>query len=144
MRDYLRRQNKEAITGVPEVVSAVTLEEPSRYKGRFKLNTWTHKSQKKSLDARKAKSRDVEEEDEMTSQELELGRQGWQSSSALHLPNPVFSVSGRLDPFNSLAIQLGPPSEDVFNHCQLPTVSLRTRPLSPNNQQNPLPLLLFD
>jgi hypothetical protein len=129
MRDYLRKQNKQAITGVSEVASAVTLAEPSRYKGRFKLNTWTHKAKKKSLDARKARPRDVERE--VASQELilhggsprsssELEGQGWQPINARRLPNPVFSVNGRIDPFDSLAVQLGPHSDNLLVHCQSP------------------------
>jgi hypothetical protein len=126
MRDYLRKQNKEAITGVSEVVSPVALEEPSRYKGRFKLNTWTHKAQKKWTNARNKKSQDVEEG--IADQELNSlsrsspssegrGDAGWRATSPLQLPNPVFS---RLDPFDSLAIQLKPQSENLLIHCQLP------------------------
>ena len=128
MRDFLRKQNKEAITGVPEVVSPVTLEEPSRYKGRFKLNTWTHRAQKKSTDARNAKSQDIEEE--IADQEIiafsrspnkpsQLGDAGRRSTSSRQLPNPVFS---RLDPFDSLAIQLKPESENLLIHCWLPQI----------------------
>ncbi|KAE9375227.1 hypothetical protein N431DRAFT_555700 [Stipitochalara longipes BDJ] len=124
MRDYLRKQNKEAITGVREVVSAVTLEEPSQYKGRFKLNTWTHKAKKKSSSARKSKSRGVELlELEVASQALvtqgangELKDQSWQDINAGRLPNSAFSVNHRLDPFDSLAVQLGPHSEKLLTH----------------------------
>lgn len=129
MRDYLRKQNKEAITGVSEVVSAVTLEEPARYKGRFKLNTWTHKAKKKATNASNAKSRNVGDRAESqavvvlggeTTGSAGLGSQGWKPISANHLPNSVFSVSSRLDPFDSLAVQLGPHSENLLVHCQLP------------------------
>lgn len=127
MRDYLRKQTKEAITGVPEVVSAVSLEEPAQYKGRFKLNTWTHKAKTKALNAQKSRSRDLEEG--MTAQSLVArGRNGgaenqeWQAINPGRLPNSVFSVNGRLDPFESLAIQLGPHSENLLVHCQLPHV----------------------
>lgn len=128
MRDYLRKQNKEAITGIPEVASAVSLEEPSRYKGRFKLNTWTHKAKRKSVEGRKGRSRDVGEQIKSQAMvvrggdvaaSLALETQGWNPISPRHLPNSVFSVSGRLDPFDSLAIQLGPQSENILNHCQL-------------------------
>ena len=126
MRDYLRKQNKEATTGVPEVVSPVALEEPSRYKGRFKLNTWTHKAQKRSTTARNTKSQHVEKgiaDQALTSlsrsspSSEEPGHAGWRGTSPLQLPNPVFS---RLDPFDSLAIQLKPQSENLLIHCQLP------------------------
>jgi hypothetical protein len=137
MRDYLRKQNKEAITGVPEVVLPVALEEPSRYKGRFKLNTWTHKAQKKSKNARSSKSQNVEEE--IADQELisfsrsapsleELGDAGLRATSPLQFPNPVFSG---LDPFNSLAIQLEPHSENLLVHCQLPHSIITHTPPSP-------------
>lgn len=129
MRDYLRKQNKEAITGVPEVVSNVTLEEPSRYKGRFKLNTWSHKAKTKATNKRKARSRDVEGQaasqamvlqgGDLTSSEG-LEDQGRRPINSVRLPNPVFSGNGRLDPFNSLAIQLGPHSENLLVHCQFP------------------------
>lgn len=125
MRDYLRKQNKEAITGIPEVLTAVTLEEPSQYKGRFKLNTWTHKAKKKSSNARKQKSRDVEFE--VASEALvtqgakgETENHAWQAIDAGLLPNSAFSANGRLDPFNTLAIQLGPHSEKILTHCQFP------------------------
>jgi hypothetical protein len=132
MRDYLRKQNKEAITGVPEVVSNVTLEEPSRYKGRFKLNTWSHKAKTKATNERKARSRDVERQaasqamvlqgGDLTSSEG-LEDQGRQPINSVRLPNPVFSGNGRLDPFNSLVIQLGPHSENLLVYCQFPAVS---------------------
>jgi len=128
MRDYLRKQNKEAITGIPEVLSAVALEEPSQYKGRFKLNTWTHKAKRKSPNARKQKSRDVEIEvaSEALVTQGAKGRmkdESWQAINAGRLPNSVFSVNGRLDPFNTLAVQLGPHSEKILTHCQSPELT---------------------
>ena len=131
MRDYLRKQTKEAITGVAEVVSAVILEEPSQYKGRFKLNTWTHKTKTKSLNAGKARSKDVGEQAARQGMVLNdwgaanfgnLRSHEWQSTRAGRLPNLVISVNARLDPFDSLAIQLGPHSENLLVHCQLPRV----------------------
>ncbi|PMD44826.1 hypothetical protein L207DRAFT_562146 [Hyaloscypha variabilis F] len=124
MRDYLRKQNKEAITGVPEIVSAVTLEKPSQYKGRFKLNTWTHKAKKKSTNSRKTKSQNVEiVELEVPSQALVtqgasvgLEDQTWQGINAGQFPNSVVSINRRLDPFDTLAIQLGPHSEKILTH----------------------------
>jgi len=151
MRDYLRKQNKEAITGVPEIVSAVTLEKPSQYKGRFKLNTWTHKAKKKSTNSRKTKSQNVEMlELEVPSQALVtqgasvgLEDQTWQGINAGQFPNSVVSINRRLDPFDTLAIQLGPHSEKILTHCQSPYLNsgfIRNQlpPLT-----SPLPLLRF-
>lgn len=131
MRDYLRRQNKEAVTGVPEVISPVALEQPSRYKGRFKLNTWTHKAQKKSTNAHNTKSQDIGQgiaDKELISLSRkspssgERGDAGWRATSPLQLPKPVFY---RLDPFDSLAIRLKPHSENLLIHCQLPQSVIR-------------------
>lgn len=127
MRDYLRKQTKEAITGVPEILPPpVTLEEPSQYKGRFKLNSWTHKAKTKSLNTRKARPRDVE--DGVVSQEIVVqrgngGAEDRQAMNAGRLPNSVFSINGLLDPFETLAIQLGPYSENLLVHCQIPHAS---------------------
>lgn len=136
MRDYLRKQTKEAITGIPEILPPpVTLEEPSQYKGRFKLNTWTHKAKTKSLNTRKARPRDVE--DGIVSQEIVVKRgnggiedREWQAMYAGRLPNSVFSINGLLDPFKTLAIQLGPDSENLLVHCQIPHASLCQYPFS--------------
>ena len=132
MRDNLRKQTKEAITGVPEILPPpVTLEEPSQYKGRFKLNSWTHKAMTKSLNTRKARPGDVE--DGVVSQEIVVQRgnggvedREWQAMNAGRLPNSVFSINGHLDPFETLAIQLGPDSENLLVHCQIPHTSLST------------------
>ena len=127
MRDYIRKQTKEAITGVTEVVSHVNLEEPSRYKGRFKLNTWSHKTKTKATNARNAKLRDLDERETVEEVAVrgqdvakvgDLEFQGWQAITPMRLPNPVFSSYGRMDPFNSLAIRLGPSSENLLIHCQ--------------------------
>ena len=124
MRDYLRKQNKEAMTGVPEVVTSVILQEPSRYKGRFKLNTWSHKAKLKATTARKARSRGVggQAPTQEAALHSEVAVSVWQPISPLLLPKQVFSVSGRLDPFDSLAIQLGPKDDKLLVHCQFPTI----------------------
>jgi hypothetical protein len=121
MRDYLRKQTKEAVTGVPEVVTSVILEEPSRYKGRFKLNTWSHKSKKKGTGARNLEPRGVKRRE--STEEVHGGEvvaSGWQPIGPLLLPNRVFSVNRILDPFDSLSIPLEPQDEKLLVHCQLP------------------------
>lgn len=127
MRDYIRKQTKEAITGVPEVISHVNVEEPAQYRGRFKLNTWSHKTKTKAVNARNARLRELnisETPEEVAGSREDVAKvgdlevQGWQAITPVRLPNPVFSSYGRMDPFNSLAIRLGPSSENLLVHCQ--------------------------
>lgn len=126
MNDYLRKQNRQATTGIPQVVESVHLDEPSRYKGKFKLNTWTHKTKTKAILARRVKS--LEEQDAISDLEDLLLPTG--SSSTLTIVSPwslissdrpplrIFSPStASLDPFNTSAIRLGPNSEKLLVHC---------------------------
>ena len=128
MRDYLRRQNRQAITGVEEVLTSVKPREPARYKGRFKLNTWSHKTKTKALNARREKGLALEatpnrkkatpEDDDA---DVELSRPTEEHRS----PNPVFFLDRRrIDPFDSLAIRLGRRSEGLLIHCMLNTTIL--------------------
>ena len=125
MRDYLQKQNRQAFTGVVEIVTSVNPEEPARYKGRFKLNTWSHKTKTKALNARREKGLTSEatakRHNRKTSTladddaQLVLSRP-WEHPS----PNPVFSLDGhRIDPFDSLVVKLGSRSEELLLHCKL-------------------------
>jgi hypothetical protein len=128
MRDYLRRQNRQAITGVEEVLTSVKPKELARYKGRFKLNTWSHKTKAKALNARREKGLALEAmpnkkkttpEDDDADVELSRPKEEHQS------PNPVFPLDRRrIDPFDSLAIRLGRRSEGLLIHCMLNTTIL--------------------
>jgi hypothetical protein len=123
MRDYLRKQNKQAMTGIVEVVRSVNPKEPSRYKGRFKLNTWSHKNQTKVINKVTQDSKVPKAKKKVTN-EIAWGNglDVWRPGKAYHSPNPVFSVNpGTLDPFDTLAIKLGPLSERLLVHCQFLT-----------------------
>lgn len=124
MRDYLRKQNRQAITGVVEVVTSVKPEEPARYKGRFKLNTWSHKAKTKAINARREKGPPTQTKKkganrrasapEQPDASLEISRPNQHQS-----PNPVFFLDRRqLDPFDSLSIKLGSRSEGLLLHCK--------------------------
>jgi hypothetical protein len=125
MRDYVQKQNRQAITGVVEVVTSVKPEEPARYKGRFKLNTWSHKTKAKALNARREKGLTSEatanRHNRKTSTladddtQLVLSRP-WEHRS----PNPGFFLDEhRIDPFVSLVVKLGSRSEELLLHCKL-------------------------
>jgi hypothetical protein len=124
MRDYLRKQNKQAITGVVEVVTSVNPESPSRYKGRFKLNTWSHKNQTKGINKVTRNSKHPETVNETASGAVssgtEYGAMGvWRPMKAYQSPNTaVYPSPGGLDPFDTLSIKLGPHSERLLVHCQ--------------------------
>ncbi|KAH7399808.1 fungal-specific transcription factor domain-containing protein [Cadophora sp. MPI-SDFR-AT-0126] len=119
MRDYLRKQNRQAISGVVEVLQSTNPEEPEQYKGKFKLNSWTHKSKEKSVVSRvetlRRADRRVSDVEQAAGEGLKtLDAEFWRSfkpsSTAFNL------VSGSLDPFNTLAIRLGPASERLLMH----------------------------
>ena len=126
MRDFLRKQSRQAATGVLETVSSNNPEEPSSYKGRFKLNTWSHKNSTKTLKTKRTAKLDE------TKEKQEAGTGGGPKSLALDTqlelfdrkrrrrsPNPDFTPNnGRLDPFDSLAVPLGPHSERLLVHCR--------------------------
>ncbi|KAH7351275.1 fungal-specific transcription factor domain-containing protein [Rhexocercosporidium sp. MPI-PUGE-AT-0058] len=121
MRDYLRKQNRQAISGVVEVVESTNPEEPAQYKGKFKLASWTHKSKEKSVIARREKALNaavtLPNEDHRTGEDSVMSNvdyQIWQPRKTL---NPAFALSsGSLDPFDSLSIRLGPLSERLLVH----------------------------
>jgi hypothetical protein len=49
MKDYLRKQTRQAITGDEEVLHSVKPEKAAHYRGKFKLSTWSHKTRTKEL-----------------------------------------------------------------------------------------------
>ncbi|KAE8449819.1 hypothetical protein EG329_007296 [Mollisiaceae sp. DMI_Dod_QoI] len=127
MHDYLRKQNRQATTGIVEVVKSVQLREPSRYKGKFKLDTWSHKTKSKAIIARRAKFSD--DQDAVVNQNEQLSSMGtstpdtpaiiskWRPIQRDGSPSRIFSPSaGSLDPFNTLSISLGPLSEKLLVH----------------------------
>jgi hypothetical protein len=124
MRDYLRKQNKQAMTGVVEVVTSVNPESPSRYKGRFKLNTWSHKNQTKALNKVTRNTKPPETLNETANGVASSGSEYrvmgvWRPMKAYQSLNTAFYPSpGGLDPFNTLSIKLGPHSERLLMHCQ--------------------------
>ena len=123
MRDYLRKQHRQAISGVAEVVESTNLKEPAQYKGKFKLASWTHKSKEKSAVSRREKLLGAavilvhnhcrtDEDSVMANVDYEI----WQSRKT---SNPVFALrSGSLDPFDTLSIKLGSLSEKLLVYCQ--------------------------
>ena len=124
MRDYLRKQNRQAITGVAEIVTSVEPEEPARYKGRFKLNTWSHKTKTKALNARGEKGLTTEATAKISNKKASTP----EDADTAHLelshpkqhrsPNPVIFLDRRqIDPFDSLSIKLGSRSEGLLLYC---------------------------
>ncbi|KAG4431745.1 hypothetical protein IFR05_012779 [Cadophora sp. M221] len=119
MRDYLRKQHRQAISGVVEVVESTNPEEPAQYKGKFKLASWTHKSKKKSAVARREKllgaAAILSEEDRRTDEDSVMANVDWEIWQSHKASNPVSTVSsGSLDPFDTLCIKLGPLSERLL------------------------------
>jgi hypothetical protein len=124
MRDYLRKQNRQAITGVTEVVTSVKPEEPAHCKGRFKLNTWSHKTKTKATNARREKGLPIETTAKRTNRKarspenFDVGIGLWRPDKH-QSPNPVHFLDGRqLDPFDSSSIKLGRRSEGLLVHCK--------------------------
>lgn len=127
MHDYLRKQNRQAVSGIVEVVESTKLEEPSRYKSKFKLDTWSHKTKTKAIIARQAKESNhaapTVQEDLMPSNSSTTSREllivgSWRPIERDAQFQRIFSPSASsLDPFDSLAINLGPHSEKLLVHC---------------------------
>lgn len=115
MRDYIRKQNQQAQTGITKIVRP-NPEQPSQYKSKFKLNTWSHKTKTKSILSR------LEREALVASQANAVVRR----QSYLHderfkdqQPHSVsFFNDHRIDPFNSLSVNLGHHSENLLVHCE--------------------------
>jgi hypothetical protein len=118
MRDYIRKQNRQVITGKSEIVGSTNPEKPSKYKDKFKLDTWSHKTRTKALDARRSREKRQDEshavQPQWTTLEDSAGVLEWRYRQ----PNPVFFLdTRRLDPFESLSVKLGPRSEMLLLHC---------------------------
>lgn len=127
MHDYLRKQNRQAASGIVEVVESTKVEEPSRYTSKFKLDTWSHKTKTKAIIARRAKESDqaaptVQEEliptnDSTSSGELPIVG-AWRPIERDAQFQRFFSPSASaLDPFNTLAIRLDTHSKKLLVHC---------------------------
>ncbi|CZR53411.1 uncharacterized protein PAC_03289 [Phialocephala subalpina] len=127
MHDYLRKQNQQSATGVIEVVESSKLQEHFQYKGKFKLNTWSHKTKTKAILARRERA--TNEEENVASQEEPVPFNNFSNSDTLTRINSwrpiersgplqrIFSPSASsLDPFDTLAIRLGPQSEKLLVH----------------------------
>lgn len=109
-------------TGISEVVTSVKPAELGRYKGRFKLNTWSHKTRTKALNARREKALTAEvrlnpkkkvQTPEKSDVTPELAPPNRDRS-----PNPVFFLDRRqIDPFDSLSVKLGSHSQELLLHC---------------------------
>jgi hypothetical protein len=121
MNDYLRKQNLQATTGQIEAVESSQLKEPSLYKGKFKLDTWSHKTKTKAILARRAKIPESrgEFDDGQRPQSISsnaLTSHDWHEIGGNDLPRPS-SLNTSLDPFNTLSIDLGPLSNQILLYC---------------------------
>lgn len=134
MKDYLRKQNRQATTGIVELVKGVHPKEPAQYKGKFKLNTWSHKTKTKAILARKVKlyldSQEIStREDSSPPNESPISGPltHVNTRQRVHNEDPclrIFSpITSSLDPFDTLAIRLGPLSEDLLAHCMTSLLS---------------------
>ena len=131
MLDYLQKQKRQAITGVTEVVASSAPKEPAQYKGRFKLNSWSHKTNTKSLNARREKSLAKYTTVKRTNERSSVPEKP-DPDPGLSIPkqhqslNPVlFLDSGQLDPFDSRSIKLGRSSEGLLLHCEYKAIGVR-------------------
>ena len=122
MKNYLRKQNRQAILGVVEEVKSRNPEEPGQYKRKFKLASWTHKTKEKSVLAKREKllpstSDSLSESPSMDEDAVKstLDHELWQPSTTAS--QIFFLGSGTLDPFDALSIKLGPLSQRLLVHC---------------------------
>lgn len=116
MRDYIRKQTQEAITGKPEVVERKNSKQPSQYKGRFKLDTWSHKTKTKALNARRSQHGETKSERQAihtTQREVSMTRRtgaGFEKKLSQKTTPLSFLDQHHLDPFDSFPIPLTPGS----------------------------------
>lgn len=122
MRDYIRKQNRKPATRNSEIVKRINPEKPLKYKGKFKLETWSHKTRTKALDARRSRASKsgvdskvinvVQLPKKVALEDLIIETEQWRP------PDPVFfSELQRLDPFNSFPITLDHRSQRLLLHC---------------------------
>jgi hypothetical protein len=119
MRDYLRKQHRYATTGYDDVMVPVQPENPSKYKGKFKLDTWSHKTKTKYLTHRPVEKRQKKVE-QQSLRSLKSSR-SWPREVSDQLN--IDWTSADLDPFDSLAIKIGPSSQKLLVHCELKHLS---------------------
>jgi hypothetical protein len=112
MRDYLwKHKQASAGHGVAKILESVDPEEPSKYKGRFRLNTWSHKTKTKH-------KRQVRSESDTDVVHLVGARGERASGDQSPSPRVSFSFGTGLDPFNALAVPLVPLSDRILEHCE--------------------------
>lgn len=131
MRDYLRRQNQEAMTGIVEAPKIFPVKGLSWHKTRFKLNSWTHKTREKAINERQSKK--TPSKPRKAKHTSSQPRVGSEEESAIYsvVPSPFLpAVSGSLDPFDSLSVKLGPLSQRLLVHCECNSFPRRPFPLS--------------
>jgi hypothetical protein len=124
MRDYIRKQTVQVMTGSQETARGINLEEPSRYKGRFRLDSSA--SKRKSRERKKyshAMTADGEFDFENGSGSLNTVVDEPPQSLVLfrkYSPRPVYNLtSNSIDPFHSLSIKLEPQSQMLLSYCKL-------------------------
>ncbi|TVY46211.1 hypothetical protein LCER1_G009186, partial [Lachnellula cervina] len=105
MRDYLWKHKQGVVLKAVESIDHP--EEASRYKGRFKLSTWSHKAKIKSKHTRQLRA--------------ERGEEGVavEGTSQGHLSLPQLGITfgaGKLDPFNSFVVPLVSSSDRILQY----------------------------
>lgn len=119
MRDYLRRQNQEVMTGIVEAPTSLPVKELSQQKTRFKLDTWTHKTREKAINKRRSKLSPAKTRKEgYAPLQPSVGSRG-EGTSHFVVPSPfLLALSGDLDPFDTLSVKLGSLSQRLLVHCK--------------------------
>jgi len=117
MRDYLRKQSRQAATGVPEVVIPTQLDKPSQYAGRFKLNTWTHKTTTKALARRALENTQKEASKKARDPELAIFNSKYRPKQPEKRTTINWTLTS-LDPFDSLVVSIKPRSQKLLAHCK--------------------------
>lgn len=112
MRDYLWKHKQGR--GEANTLESVRPEEPSKYKGRFKLDSWSHKTKTKAKNKQQVHSGN-------DTNAVHLIRALGEGAYMVRSPSPGLSFSFRagLDPFNTLAVPLLPSSDRILKHCEL-------------------------
>jgi len=111
MRDYLRKQNNPIITEEPHPPK-----EPSRYKRKFRLTTWSHKTKIKSANVRQAMTllRGTRPSDLVFNSLSLTLKESWnQTRKDPQSPTSLLGGS-RLDPLNTMSIVFTKSSEKLL------------------------------
>lgn len=118
MRDYIRRKKIYTTTGKIDKTQSINFNEPSQYESRFKLETWSHKSQKKVTGSQQSRKKKLE----LDGAQLASPYYSQHVSPEIDLERrvlPLFSLNEhRLDPFSSLSIHFTPNSERLLWYCE--------------------------